>query len=217
MLFEIRGNELNEFVSATLTGITLGLAAGLAPGPLMTLAIAQTVRHGFKEGFLVAAAPLVTDVPIILTLFFVLRELPSQALGLLGLAGALYAIYLAYETAKAESVGEVALSAAPASLKKGVLANFLSPHPYLFWVTVGVPYTLAAHEKSALAPWGFIAGFYLLLVGSKIGIAALTGRYRSLLTGQAYPYVMRGLAIALIVFAILLFRESLHLLTPNEH
>lgn len=208
---------MTEFVSATVTGITLGLAAGLAPGPLMTLAITQTVRHGFKEGLLVAAAPLVTDVPIVLLLFFVLRELPEPILGALGIVGALYALFLAYETAKAKSVGEVASASAPASLQKGALANFLSPHPYLFWVTVGVPYVLSAHEKSALAPWGFIAGFYLLLVGSKAGVAALTGRYRDLLTGKAYPYVMRVLAIALVIFAILLFREGLHLLTTIEH
>ena len=207
---------MTEFFSATLTGITLGLAAGLAPGPLMTLAITQTVRHGFKEGLLVAAAPLVADVPIVLTLFFVLRELPGQALGVLGMAGALYAHYLAYETAKAESVGEVTSATLPGSLKKGVLTNLLSPHPYLFWVTVGVPFVLAAFEKSALAPWGFIVGFYLLLVGSKAGVAALTGRYRSLLTGRAYPYVMRGLAIALVIFAILLFRKGVHLFTVSS-
>ncbi len=181
----------------------------------MTLAITQTVRHGYKEGFLIAAAPLVTDVPIVLTLFFLLRELPGQALGALGMVGALYALFLAYETAKAESVGEAGSATAPASLKKGALANFLSPHPYLFWITVGVPYVLAAHEKSAMAPWGFIAGFYLLLVGSKAGVAALTGRYRGLLTGRAYPYVMRGLALALVIFAILLFREGLHFFSAD--
>lgn len=206
---------MTEFVSATLTGITLGLAAGLAPGPLMTLAITQTVRHGFKEGLSVAAAPLVTDVPIVLLLFFVLRELPEPVLGALGMAGALYALFLAYETARADSLGEVASASAPASLRKGALANFLSPHPYMFWVTVGVPYVLAAQEKSSLAPWGFIAGFYLLLVGAKAGVAALTGRYRNLLTGKAYPYVMRALAVALVIFAILLFREGLRLLTAS--
>jgi len=208
--------RLTELLSATLTGITLGLAAGMAPGPLMTLAITQTVRHGLREGLLVAAAPLVTDVPIVLLLFFVLRELPGQVLGVLGMVGAFYALFLAYETARAESLGDAASGSAPASLRRGALANFLSPHPYLFWVTVGVPYVLAAHQRSALAPWGFIVGFYLLLVGSKAAVAALAGRYRNLLTGQIYPYLMRGLALALVIFAILLFREGLNLLTTAE-
>ncbi len=207
---------LTEIVSATLTGVTLGLAAGMAPGPLMTLAITQTVRHGFREGLLVAAAPLITDIPIVLLLFFVLRELPGQLLGVLAIIGAFYALFLAYETVKAEALGQVASTSASASLRRGALANFLSPHPYLFWITVGVPYVLAAHERSALAPWGFIIGFYLLLVGSKAAVAALVGRYRNQLTGQVYPYIMRGLAIALVIFASLLFREGLNLLTTTE-
>lgn len=203
---------MNELATATLTGITLGLAAGLAPGPLMTLALTQTVRHGSKEGLLVAAAPLITDIPIVLLLFFVLRELPAPLLGALGIAGALYALYLAYETAKAELVGEVASASAPASLKKGIVANFLSPHPYMFWITVGVPYTFALHEKSALAPWGFIFGFYILLVGSKAAAVILAGSFRHFLTGHAYTYVMRGLAMALVIFAAFLFLEGLSLL-----
>lgn len=212
----MRGYRLTDFISAILTGVTLGLAAGMAPGPLMTLAITQTVRHGLKEGLAVAVAPLLTDIPIVLLLFFVLRELPAQLLGALGIVGALYALFLAYETAKVQSLGEVASASAPASMRKGILANILSPHPYLFWVTVGVPYVLAAHERSVWAPWGFIAGFYVVLVGSKAIVATLAGRYRNLLTGRAYPYVMRGLAIALVIFAALLFREGLNLLTTTE-
>jgi len=67
-----------------------------------------------------------------------------------------------------------------------------------------------------LAPWGFIIGFYLLLVGSKAAVAALVGRYRNQLTGRVYPYIMRGLAAALVIFASLLFREGLNLLTATE-
>lgn len=202
-----------EFATALITGITLGLAAGLAPGPLMTLAISQTMRHGVKEGLSVAAAPLLTDIPIVLLLFFVLRELPGHMLGALSMIGALYALFLAYETLKADTLGEAETATAPASLRKGVIANFLNPHPYLFWITVGVPFVVAAQEKSALAPWGFIIGFYVLLVGSKGAVVALTGQYRTRLTGRAYPYIMRALAVALVVFAILLFREGLHLWT----
>ncbi|MCW9035952.1 MAG: LysE family transporter [Alphaproteobacteria bacterium] len=203
---------MTEIIMAAVTGVTLGLAAGMAPGPLMTLAIAQTLRHGVREGLLVAVAPLVTDIPIVLLLFFLLSELPSQLLGGLSIVGALYALYLAYETAKTETLGEITEEAAPSSLRRGAIINFLNPHPYLFWGTVGVPYVLGMHEKSALAPWGFVIGFYFLLVGSKAAVVVLTGHYRNLLIGRYYTYVMRGLAIALVIFAILLFREALDLL-----
>ena len=47
------------------SGLILGLAAGVSPGPLLTLIVQQTVRHGVREGVKVAAVPLITDVPIV--------------------------------------------------------------------------------------------------------------------------------------------------------
>lgn len=34
-----------------LSALLLGLYAGLSPGPLMALLLAQTLRHGPREGF----------------------------------------------------------------------------------------------------------------------------------------------------------------------
>ena len=52
-------------MSDTLFGVVFGLAAGLMPGPLLALVIQQTLRHGPGEGIKVAAAPLLTDLPIV--------------------------------------------------------------------------------------------------------------------------------------------------------
>ena len=50
--------------SALTAGILLGLSAGFAPGPLLTLVIAQTLKHNVREGIKVALAPLISDFPI---------------------------------------------------------------------------------------------------------------------------------------------------------
>ncbi len=50
-----------------LSGITLGLSAGLSPRPLMALVLSETINFGKKAGILVAFAPVLTDIPIILT------------------------------------------------------------------------------------------------------------------------------------------------------
>jgi threonine/homoserine/homoserine lactone efflux protein len=46
-------------MTALASGAFLGLACGLAPGPLLALLLAQTLRHGPREGCKVALAPLV--------------------------------------------------------------------------------------------------------------------------------------------------------------
>jgi hypothetical protein len=53
-------------ITALATGAFLGLSCGLAPGPLLALLLAQTLRHGPREGCKIALTPLVADAPIIL-------------------------------------------------------------------------------------------------------------------------------------------------------
>jgi threonine/homoserine/homoserine lactone efflux protein len=100
----------------------------------------------------------------------------------------------------------------PRSWLKGVVTNLLSPHPWLFWLTVGAAILAEAIAQSWLVAAAFLFGFYLLLVGSKVGVALLSGRSRDLLAGRPYRVVMRVLAAMLGVFARLLFREGLKLL-----
>jgi len=52
-------------ITALASGAFLGLSCGLAPGPLLALLLAQTLRHGPREGCKIALTPLVTDAPII--------------------------------------------------------------------------------------------------------------------------------------------------------
>ncbi len=201
-------------MTALSVGVMFGLTAGIAPGPLMTLVVAQTLQHGVREGLLVAAAPLLTDAPIILVSLFMLRTLAhsERALAAIGAIGGVYILYLAYQTWRARPPDGGGAGVPPGSLRKGVVVNALSPHPYVFWGTVGAPFLLRTVVGHPAAPWLFIAVFYLLLVGAKIVVALMVARYRGLLTGTPYPYLMRGLAVTLTAFAVFLFRDALRLL-----
>lgn len=191
-------------------GTVLGLSAGLAPGPLLTLVVTQTLRHGVKEGIKVAAAPLVTDLPIVLVSLLVLSRLSELdlVLGLISLVGGGYILYLAYESFRPAPTDTDASGEEPRSLRRGTLVNFLNPHPYLFWITVGAPFILKSWEEGPLAPALFILSFYLLLVGSKVLLAMVVGKSRAFLTGKAYLFALRLLAVMLLVFGLVLIKES---------
>ena len=55
-------------------------------------------------------------------------------------------------------------------------------------------------------------GRLALLVGTKILLAIVVGKSRGFLKGKAYIYTIRGLGVALCVFALMLFRDGLKLL-----
>ncbi|MCK5826471.1 MAG: LysE family transporter [Desulfuromusa sp.] len=195
-------------------GILLGLSAGFAPGPLLTLVVSETLRHNIRAGFKVALAPVVTDLPIILISLFILAKLSNfhPVLGIISLGGGIFLLFLGYQSLKIQGIDLDIQLASPKSLSKGVFTNFLSPHPYLFWLTIGAPTMTNAMNQNLLTGVTFIGGFYFCLVGAKIMVAIVTGKSKSFLTGRSYRATIRCLGLLLIILAGKLFYDGLNLL-----
>lgn len=195
-------------------GIFLGFAAGISPGPLMAMVISESLQHGSKEGIKVAVSPLITDLLIVSSVVLILLHFESQsfAIAFISLAGAAYLIHLGISSIKTKSIDLDVSDQKKESLKKGILANFLSPHPYLFWITIGTPILINSLAIDKLATILFIAGFYVLLVGSKIMVAFVVGRFRSFLKNNYYLYTIRTLGMIYLIFALFFIKEGLKLL-----
>ena len=195
-------------------GIILGLSAGFSPGPLLTLVISETLRHGIRSGIKVALAPIVTDLPIVLISLFILANLANfhTILGIISLGGGIFLLLLGYQSLKTQGVNPDIPLTSPKSLTKGVFTNLLSPHPYLFWLTIGAPTITNAMNSHPFAGIAFIGSFYFCLVGAKIAVAILTGKSRSFLTGNSYRVMIRCLGLFLIILAGKLFYDGLKLL-----
>jgi len=197
-----------------IIGIILGLSAGFAPGPLLTLVISETLQHDIKSGVKVALAPIITDLPIIILTLFILAKLSNfhNILGIISLTGGFFILFMGYESVRTKGIELNIQETKPQSLRKGILANALNPHPYLFWFSVGAPTMTEAMRQNIVAPLAFISSFYTLLVGSKILLAILVGKSKSFLGGNAYIYTLRLLGLILCVLAFALFRDGLKLL-----
>jgi threonine/homoserine/homoserine lactone efflux protein len=197
-----------QFISA---GILLGLSAGLSPGPLLTLVITQTLKHNKKEGIKVAMSPLITDLPIILTAMFILKKVSefNLILALISFSGGVFLAYLGIESVKIKklNVDQQDLSKSE-SLKKGIIANFLNPSPYLFWTTVGAPLIFDALQINLITSVLFLIAFYTFLLGSKIMIAFLAARSKLFINQKIYLIVMKILGIILIVFSLIFFYDG---------
>ena len=198
---------LEYFTAGTL----LGLAAGFAPGPLLFLVVRESLNHGIGAGVRTAMAPLITDPPIILLCLFVLSEVAkfNYVLGGISLCGALMVGHLGWDSLRTEGVRVDLKEEVPSSLRKGIIINTLSPHPYLFWFTVGAPTVFQALRISPMAAAAFLISFYLCLVGAKITLAVVTGKSRSFIGGRVYLAIMRLLGILLLLFALLLLRDAI--------
>lgn len=194
-------------------GTILGLSAGFSPGPLLTLVISETLEHDFKAGIKIALAPLITDLPIILITVFVISKLSGfhNILGAISILGGCVILSLGYKGLSFNGTELDLEQKKSNSLFKGILVNALSPHPYLFWFSVGAPIFTKAYNHDINALILFLVSFYFFIVGSKIFVAFLTGKSKSYLKGKGYIYTMRFLGFTLCLLSIFLFYEGLKL------
>ena len=192
-------------------GLGLGLAAGISPGPLLTLVISSTLERGFGAGLRVALAPLITDLPIIVLALFFLRQLSPQWLSLLALLGGAVVIHLGIGTLRAApgvTGGGQQATGDSHDLWRGALVNFLNPHPWIFWITVQGPITIAGWRTSPAAAVAFVLSFYVAIVGSKVAIAAATARGRRHLSGPWHRRLLVGCGALLIGLGLWLVLEA---------
>ena len=202
-----------HFVSA---GVLLGLSSGLSPGPLLTLVLAQTLKHNRTEGIKVALSPLVTDFPIILITVLIMGRLAQSDifLAIISFAGGIFLAWLGTESVRTREMSMDLQDSGSGSLKKGIITNFLNPGPYLFWATVGTPLMLKASKTDLTSAILFIISFYVFLTGSKIMVACLAGKTKHLLNQGIYLILMRILGIALFIFSLIFFYDGVKYLIP---
>lgn len=194
-------------MDAIVFGLSLGLFAGLSPGPLMAVVLAASLERGVKAGVLTAIAPLLTDAPVIVLSLAVLHRVPEWFLAAVTLAGGVVVGYIGIQTLRQASSPPPQASTAVASsrdLWRGALVNLLSPHPWIFWFTIGSPFLIQSWAEARWKAIAFLVVFLGLLVGCKAAVAWAASRGRRFLDATWYRLLMRGCGLALIAFAVVL-------------
>ena len=201
----------SAFLDVIARGTVLGLAAGFSPGPLTLLVIRETLHHGFGAGVRVSLAPVLTDLPLIALSALLLEQLTAApaAAGVIAIGGAAFLFHMGAGSLRFKSIGAPSAGTAPRSMVQGMVANFLNPNPYVFWIGVGAPILLEAFERSWSHAAGFAGAFFVCIVGSKVLLARMVDRSRGFLAGAAYLWTMRLLGGLLIVYACLFLRDGL--------
>ncbi|MFC2136683.1 LysE family translocator [Bacteroidota bacterium] len=200
-----------DLLSFLLSGVLFGTVAGISPGPLLTLIISETIKHNKKEGIKVAIAPLITDLPIILISLLLLSNLSeyNKIMAAIAFCGAVFIVYLAYKNFSIKKIEFNANKVKPKSWAKGILANFLSPHPYVFWISVGGTIFLKAIDKNIYYGIAYLLGFYIMLIGSKIFVAFIVDKSKTYLNSKLYIIIIRVLGVLLLLFAIFFINDGI--------
>jgi len=200
-----------DIIGFLVLGAFLGLAAGISPGPLLAITISETLQHGKWEGIKVAISPLITGLPIVLSVLFILSHLTSSnfVIGIIAFFGASYLIYSGMESLKIKQNSfELKLEKKDA-LKRGIIVNFGNPHPYIFWLSIGGPIIFKSLNTHIWATVLFIIGFYSFLVGSKVIVALIVEKSKYFINSKYYFSIIRILGVAQIIFGFTFIKVGL--------
>jgi len=200
-------------VDALILGATIGLAAGVSPGPMLFLTITSALRSGARAGVIVACAPLLSDLVVVTVTLLVLGQMTDVVLSVIGVVGGLFVgwlgvrTWLEARTASLRRAGEEPRASTFVALREGVVVNLLSPHPWIAWTTALGPLTLAAWREEPSSAVVFVVAFYALLVGAKVVLALLAGQGRRRLTDPGYRTSLRVAAALLVATGAVLVVE----------
>ncbi len=189
-----------------IAAVTLGITAGLKPGPLSIYVIHQTLLHGARSGLLASLAPFVSDGPIILGSFLLVNSFKHFDLfiTIISLLGALYIAFIAVRLLISTPLTQQP-AAAPSSFLTAVKINLLNPAPYLFWSTVGGTYLV----QNDLADATVFAVMFLATLGmTKFIMAISIKKLGDRFSERLISHLLKALAILLLFFAIRLLLNA---------
>lgn len=185
-----------------LLGAGIGWAAGLTPGPLHTLILSVSLKRGFRAGAAVAFAPPLADIPVIPVALLLVGSLSDGWIRGLALAGGLFIIWLGIEGTRTSDDEEPEDIRAGSDLWKGIVTNLLNPHPWIFWLTVGAPILVTAWTDNPGRAVAFLAGFYGLMVLTKIGVAWVSSQGRRLQGTVWYRRLVVASGLLMVVLGV---------------
>ncbi len=192
-------------ISYLIFGITFAFAAAVQPGPLLTYIISQTIKKGWRSTLPAAFAPVISDVPILLLVLFLLSTVPDNFIIVLRIGGGIFLLYLginAFNSWKKYDANESASNeSSQQTLLKAVVVNLLNPAPYLGWSLIMGPLFLEGWKIEPINGIALIFGFYITMITTLAGIIILFAFAQKL--GPKVSKILLGVsAIVLFAFGI---------------
>lgn len=197
--------------AALTQAISLGIAAGVIPGPLQTYIWIQTLNFGRQYSLWLILAPLLSDLPVVLIVLVILGQAGQSLLSLISLIGGGFVFYIAWGVWRQLQAGGIDLGMENttdggqqhpdivAGLRRTMMINVLSPGPWLFWGTIIGPLFIEAWNDAPSNGMTLVVGFYTVFLTILAAGVLLFHQARRMGVRVVNRLMWLGLAI-LIVF-----------------
>lgn len=178
----------------------VGLSGALAPGPLLTICIAESSRRGFVTGPLLVVGHGILELALILALLllaglsaFIQLDAVKMVIFLLGGA---FLVYLGQDMVRSPDMAGFSPSSTEAAPRRGlhpviagVVVSLSNPYWSLWWATVGLSFLVKAIESGAIGVAAFFSGHILADLGWYSLVAAAVVAGRNVMRGEIFRLI----------------------------
>jgi threonine/homoserine/homoserine lactone efflux protein len=189
-------------ISYFIFGLSYSFACVVQPGPFQAYLFSQSVTNGWRKTIPLVFAPLLSDLPVIILVLFVLTSVPHEVLAILQCFGGIFLLYLAfkaYRTFRSLTAKDKPDTSGYGNLFKAVLVNLFNPNPYLGWSLVMGPMLIKGCGESPEKGIALITGFYSSMIVYSVVMVILFSA-----AGNLGPRVNR-ISLIFSVIAFMLF------------
>jgi len=187
----------------------LALSGALMPGPLFTITISESVRHGFKAGPLLMTGHALLELLLVVAVvqgLGVYLKLPP-VMGTIALLGGSLLIYFGIDMIRTagrltltQETGDDGSSYSRHPILIGAIASLSNPYWILWWATIGLGYLVAVMQFGALGVAVFFLGHITADFAWYCLISFGVSRGKSLLKDWGYQSLIRVCGIFLFFF-----------------
>lgn len=206
-----------------ITAFVVGLSGAMMPGPVTAVVADMSMRRGFSAVPLVTLGHAVPEVIVVVLLVAGLGRYmeAGPVAGFFGIGGGLILAWMGYGMINGAFSGKTAVENAAAEGRQnrgnpfaaGMLTTLSNPYWFIWWATIGAGYVVFALDYGTTGLIFFFTGHILsdLAWLSLLGVVFVSGK--KLITDRIYAWIIGGLGIFLLGFAVYFFRAGINFLT----
>ena len=192
-----------------ITAFIVGLSSAIAPGPLLTAAIAESIRRGFWAGPQLVLGHAILELVLVLALWgglasFLVR---SEVTSVIAFLGGAFLIFMGFTMSRdalggrlsleeIQSLGHQTIRLHPVIV--GAIVSFANPLLLLWWATVGLSYISIAMKIGTIGIASFYSGHTMAdLIWLSLVALAVTGG-RKFINQRVYNCILTACGIFLL-------------------
>ncbi|QEF94417.1 lysine transporter LysE [Methanothermobacter sp. KEPCO-1] len=176
----------------TVTSFIIGLSGAMAPGPLLTVTVSDSIQGGFRAGPLLVTGHILSETILVVLIFMGMGYLLSSesASSFIGIAGGSVLIWTGIRGLRSggESSGDIP---AGGSVLRGAVISFSNPYFFIWWGAVGAALMYSGVELAGAAGLaGFLVGHWSSDLAWYSLVSFLSSRGAFDTSGKVYRAVM---------------------------